>query len=86
MQTFCGLTTDGMLEYLAAIYKLTEVHDKVTTSALAEKMCVSPAASSSMLKRLQDSGFVDRSNSGRYYTDRAGAAGSDATYPATSLA
>ena len=22
MQTFCGITTDGMLDYLAAIYKL----------------------------------------------------------------
>lgn len=61
MQTFCGLTTDGMLEYLASIYKLAQSGDRVTTTALAEKMCVSPAATSSMLKRLQDSGFVDRS-------------------------
>lgn len=67
MRTFCGLTTDGMLEYLAAIYKLGgrrgRASDKVTTSALAEKMHVSPAAVSSMLKRLEESGFVDRSNS-----------------------
>jgi len=62
MQTFCGLTTDGMLEYLAAIYTLAQAQDRVTTSALADKMCVSPPAASSMLKRLQDSGFVDRSN------------------------
>ena len=62
MQTFCGLTTDGMLEYLAAIYTLAQEQDRVTTSALAEKMCVSPPAASSMLKRLHDSGFVDRSN------------------------
>jgi DtxR family Mn-dependent transcriptional regulator len=61
MQTFCGLTTDGMLDYLAAIYKLTQANDRVTTSALADVMCVSPPAASSMLKRLQDSGFVDRS-------------------------
>jgi DtxR family Mn-dependent transcriptional regulator len=61
MQTFCGLTTDGMLDYLAAIYKLAQGGERVTTTALAEKMCVSPAATSSMLKRLQDSGFVDRS-------------------------
>jgi DtxR family Mn-dependent transcriptional regulator len=61
MQTFCGLTTDGMLEYLAAIYKLAEVTERVTTGALAEKMAVSPPAASSMLKRLQDSGFVERS-------------------------
>jgi DtxR family Mn-dependent transcriptional regulator len=66
MQTFCGITTDGMLDYLATIYKLgvrrERSSDKVTTSALAEKMHVSPAAVSSMLKRLDESGFVDRSN------------------------
>lgn len=61
MQTFCGLTTDGMLDYLAAIYKLAQANDRVTTSALADMMCVSPPAASSMLKRLQDSNFVDRS-------------------------
>lgn len=64
MQTFCGLTTDGMLEYLATIHKLGQGGDKVTTSALAERMHVSPAAASSMLKRLEESGFVDRSSSG----------------------
>ena len=68
MQTFCGLTTDGMLEYLAAIYKLIEGEEsatatqKVTTSALSEKMHVSPAAASSMLKRLEETGFVERSS------------------------
>ena len=66
MQTFCGITTDGMLDYLAAIYKLGETQgrngDKVTTSALAEMMHVSPAAASSMLKRLEESNFVERSN------------------------
>jgi DtxR family Mn-dependent transcriptional regulator len=61
MQTFCGITTDGMLDYLAAIYKLSQVNDRVTTSALADMMCVSPPAASSMLKRLQDSDFVERS-------------------------
>ncbi len=66
MQTFCGITTDGMLDYLAAIYKLSETQsrqaDKVTTSALAERMHVSPAAASSMLKRLEETNFVERSN------------------------
>ncbi|MBK8047358.1 MAG: metal-dependent transcriptional regulator [Anaerolineales bacterium] len=66
MQTFCGITTDGMLDYLAAIYKLgtgqSTNGDRVTTSALAEKMHVSPAAASSMLKRLEETGFVERSN------------------------
>jgi DtxR family Mn-dependent transcriptional regulator len=66
MQTFCGITTDGMLDYLAAIFKLGEAQsrngDKVTTSALAELMHVSPAAASSMLKRLEESNFVERSS------------------------
>jgi DtxR family Mn-dependent transcriptional regulator len=61
MWTFCGLTTDGMLDYLATIYKLSRSSTKVTTSALAERMHVSAAAASSMLKRLEDSGFADRS-------------------------
>jgi DtxR family Mn-dependent transcriptional regulator len=50
-----------MLDYLAAVYKLGRSHERVTTSALAERMHVSAAAASSMLKRLEDSGFVDRS-------------------------
>ena len=61
MQTFCGLTTDGMLDYLAAVYKLSQYGDKVTTTSLAEKMHVSAAAASSMLKRLEESSFVERS-------------------------
>lgn len=61
MQTFCGITTDSMLDYLAAIQKLSGSDQKVTTSALAEKMHVSPAAASSMLRRLEESGFVERS-------------------------
>ena len=61
MQTFCGLTTDGMLDYLAAIYKLGQMQGRVTTTALSERMNVSPAAASSMLKRLEESDFIDRS-------------------------
>ncbi len=61
MQTFCGLTTDGMLDYLATIYKIGQTIERVTTSALAERMHVSPAAVSSMLKRLDESGHIDRS-------------------------
>lgn len=62
MRTFCGLTTDGMLDYLAAIYRLSQIDDKVTTGAVADAMFVTAAATSSMLKRLQDSGFVERSS------------------------
>lgn len=61
MRTFCGLTTDGMYDYLAAIYKLSGENQKVTTTALADKMHVSPAAASSMLRRLEESGFIERS-------------------------
>lgn len=61
MQTFCGLTTDGMLDYLAAIYKIGKTNGRVTTTALSERMHVSPAAASSMLKRLEESDFIDRS-------------------------
>lgn len=65
METFCGITTDGMLDYLTAIYKLKNNLEtgptKVTTTMLAERMHVSPAAASSMSKRLEDFGFVERS-------------------------
>ena len=61
MQTFCGITTDGMLDYLAAVFKLVQVSGRVTTSALSERMHVSPAAASSMLKRLEESNFIERS-------------------------
>jgi len=61
MQTFCGITTDGMLDYLAAVFKLVQANGRVTTSALSERMHVSPAAASSMLKRLEESNFIDRS-------------------------
>jgi len=62
MQTFCGLTTDGMLDYLATIYKLDQKHDRVTTGALAARMSVSAAAASSMLKRLEEGNLVERSS------------------------
>lgn len=52
-----------MLDYLAAIYKLGRNSSKVTTSALAERMHVSAAAASSMLKRLDESGLTERSGS-----------------------
>lgn len=70
MQTFCGITTDGMLEYLATVYKLANTMDRVTTSALAERMHVSAAAASSMLKRLEDSLFIERSSDGIKLTEQ----------------
>lgn len=53
-----------MQDYLGAIYQLSRCQQKVTTSGLAEIMAVSAPAASSMLKRLEDAGFIDRSSSG----------------------
>lgn len=64
MHTFCGLTTDGMLEYLATIWRLGGEEGNISTSRLAEAMHVSPAAASSMAKRLRESGFLQRSPEG----------------------
>ncbi len=64
MRTFCGLTTDGMLDYLAAIYRLSGQHPKITTGLLADEMHVSPAAASSMLRRLEEAHLIQRSGSG----------------------
>ncbi len=60
MRTFCNIITDGMLDYLVAIYELTETHDRISTSVLAQKMEVSSAAASSMMKRLTETGHVVR--------------------------
>ncbi len=61
MRTFCNIITDGMLDYLVAIYELGEANDRISTSVLAQKMDVSPAAASSMTKRLTETGHVVRS-------------------------
>ena len=61
MRTFCNIITDGMLDYLVAIYELSETHDRISTSVLAQKMDVSSAAASSMAKRLTETGHVVRS-------------------------
>ena len=49
-----------MLDYLVAIYELSETNDRISTSILAQKMEVSPAAASSMTKRLTETGHVVR--------------------------
>jgi DtxR family Mn-dependent transcriptional regulator len=61
MRTFCNIITDGMLDYLVAIYELGETSDRISTTVLARKMEVSPAAASSMTKRLTETGHVVRS-------------------------
>ena len=75
MRTFCNIITDGMLDYLVAIYELSETNDRISTSILAQKMEVSPAAASSMTKRLTETGHVVRTAQGRDSADRSGAAG-----------
>ncbi|MEZ4836342.1 MAG: metal-dependent transcriptional regulator [Caldilineaceae bacterium] len=50
-----------MLDYLASIYKLDQQDHKVTTRALADRMHVSAAAVSSMLKRLEEAALIERS-------------------------
>ncbi|MXX25635.1 MAG: metal-dependent transcriptional regulator [Caldilineaceae bacterium SB0668_bin_21] len=60
MRTFCNIITDGMLDYLVAIYELGETNDRISTSVLAQKMEVTPAAASSMTKRLTETGHVVR--------------------------
>jgi DtxR family transcriptional regulator, Mn-dependent transcriptional regulator len=72
MRTFCGLTTDSMLDYLVAIYKVDRDADKVTTSVLAERMHVSAAAVSSMLKRLEETNLVNRSSTDGVVLTRQG--------------
>lgn len=62
MPTFCGLMTDGMLDYLAEIWRLNGEREKVTPGALAEEMHVTAAAVSSMLKRLEEAGLAERSS------------------------
>ena len=60
MRTYCNIITDGMLDYLVAIYELGETNDRISTSVLAQKMEVTPAAASSMTKRLTETGHVVR--------------------------
>ena len=51
-------TTTAVQDYLKAIYQLGGVRAGVPTSALAERLDVSPASVSGMLKRLHEQGLV----------------------------
>lgn len=48
------MLTSAMEDYLKAVYKLQSVHQRVTTSAVAVAMGVSPASATNMLKRLAE--------------------------------
>ena len=50
--------TDAIQDYAKAIYSLSRRDDAVSTSALAERLGVSAASASAMVKRLADLGFV----------------------------
>jgi len=56
-----GLTT-AVQDYLKAIYTLGSSGGRVTTSALAERMSVSPPSATAMAKRLAELGLVERAS------------------------
>jgi DtxR family transcriptional regulator, Mn-dependent transcriptional regulator len=56
-----GAVSDAVQDYAKAIYSLQERSDHaVSTSALAERLAVSPASASAMVKRLESLGLVTR--------------------------
>jgi DtxR family Mn-dependent transcriptional regulator len=56
-----GDISDAVQDYAKAIYSLQERSDEaVSTSALAERLAVSPASASAMVKRLESLGLVSR--------------------------
>lgn len=56
-----GAVSDAVQDYAKAIYSLQERSDEaVSTSALAERLAVSPASASAMVKRLESLGLVTR--------------------------
>ena len=50
--------TDAIQDYVKEIYKLETVGSRVTTSALAERLGVSPPSATAMLKKLASLGLV----------------------------
>jgi DtxR family transcriptional regulator, Mn-dependent transcriptional regulator len=50
--------SDAIQDYLREIYRLAEGSDRVTTTALARGMGVSPASASAMVKKLAALGLV----------------------------
>src|SRR3954454_4249097 len=58
-----GPTTEpstAVQDYAKAIYMLGEGRDAVSTSAISERLGVSPASASAMVKRLESFGLVER--------------------------
>jgi len=55
-----GELTEAVQDYLKAIYALESAGERVTTSALASRMRVSPPSATAMTKRLAELGLVER--------------------------
>jgi len=55
-----GDLTEAVQDYLKAIYALESAGERVTTSALASRMRVSPPSATAMTKRLAELGLVER--------------------------
>jgi DtxR family transcriptional regulator, Mn-dependent transcriptional regulator len=51
-------STEAVQDYLKGIYALSQHTETVSTSAIADRLGVSPASVTSMIKRLSDQGFV----------------------------
>jgi DtxR family Mn-dependent transcriptional regulator len=60
METQTADLTVAVQDYLKAIYALESAGERVTTSALAERMSVSAPSATAMTKRLADLGLVER--------------------------
>ena len=52
------MISQAIEDYLKAIYKISRSDDKVTTSAIAERLNVSPASVTNMIKKLADMNLV----------------------------
>jgi DtxR family Mn-dependent transcriptional regulator len=54
------MVTDTVQDYLKAIYELESEHGRAPTNALADRLGVTPASASLMVKRLDGEGLVTR--------------------------
>ncbi len=51
-------SSESVEEYMETFIRMKERGEKLTTSGVAEAMCVSPASASEMVKRLEKEGYV----------------------------
>ncbi len=58
LKSFFMESSESVQDYLKAIYLLAQTEDEVTTSAIAERLGVSPASVTSMIKRLAERGHL----------------------------